>query len=339
MDTFGSDQRALFETRAMALYEHTVTHAGLRPSDPRIAKDGSDHEAFELLTALGLLSLDPATGHYLAVDPAAVQSRVVAPMGQQGAELLAESGHWARAFGSLASTWRRFPQATEGPVTELRGDAIESFLVAAVADAEIEILTAQPQAKRRASRLPAALVRDLKALERGVKLRTLYQHSSRRSAVTHKYVRSVSARGAEVRTLDEFFNRLIVIDRKVAVIPSHLGVEVAVVVREPSVVAYLVDMFERTFERARPYANKEPRMMKDIAREQRAITIRMLIEGYPDPKSAQRLGVSPRTYAGYIADLKEDYDAQSRFQLGYLMGQQGISGNEPLEDDSSTALG
>ena len=50
------------------------------------------------------------------------------------------------------------------------------------------------------------------------------------------------------------------------------------------------------------------------------MTIRMLIEGHADPVSAKRLGVSPRTYAGYVADLKEEYEAETRFQLGYTMG-------------------
>jgi hypothetical protein len=333
MSNFGPTQRNLFETKAMALYEHTVTHAGLRPSDPRIAADGPDKSAFDLLMELGLLALDATTGSYLAVDPSAVQSRVVSPMGQEGAQLLAESAHWARAFGSIAHTWRRFPQATPGPFTELRGDAIESFLTATIGEAEQELLTAQPQTGRDAASLASATIRDTQAIERGVKMRILYQHSARRSAMTHKYVRKVAAGGAQVRTLDEFFNRLIVVDRKVAVIPSHVGASVAVAVREPSIVAYLVDMFDRAFARARPYSNTEPRVMKDIAREQRAITIRMLIEGHPDPTSSLRLGVSQRTYASYISDLKTEYDAQSRFQLGYKMGQLGISGHEPAADE------
>ena len=58
------------------------------------------------------------------------------------------------------------------------------------------------------------------------------------------------------------------------------------------------------------------------------MTMRMLIEGHSDPVSAKRLGVSPRTYAGYVADLKAEYDAETRFQLGYTMGRMGISGQE-----------
>jgi hypothetical protein len=32
-----------------------------------------------------------------------------------------------------------------------------------------------------------------------------------------------------------------------------------------------------------------------------------------------------------VADLKEEYEADTRFQLGYTMGSLGISGNEPHE--------
>ena len=169
-------------------------------------------------------------------------------------------------------------------------------------------------------------------LERGTKMRTLYQHSARRSQMTHKYVAAVTARGAEVRTLDEFFNRMIVIDRRVAVVPNGDQLTVAVVIREPAIVAYLVDVFERAWERGRPFANRERTMMAEIAAEQRAMTIRMLIEGHSDPVSAKRLGVSPRTYAGYVADLKAEYEAETRFQLGYTMGTRGISGTENTPD-------
>jgi hypothetical protein len=45
------------------------------------------------------------------------------------------------------------------------------------------------------------------------------------------------------------------------------------------------------------------------------------VEGHSDPASAKRLGVSTRTYAGYIAALKEEHGVETRFQLGYSMGQ------------------
>jgi hypothetical protein len=81
-------------------------------------------------------------------------------------------------------------------------------------------------------------------------------------------------------------------------------------------------MFERSWERARPFASHEAHALRSIASDVRAMTIRMLVEGHSDPASAKRLGVSTRTYAGYIAALKEEYGVQTRFQLGHAMGAQ-----------------
>ena len=98
----------------------------------------------------------------------------------------------------------------------------------------------------------------------------------------------------------------------------------ALVIREPTIVAYLVDVFMRSWERARPFTSQEASVVKHIADEQRAMTMRMLIEGHSDPVSAKRLGVSPRTYAGYVADLKDEFDAETRFQVGYSLGRLGL---------------
>ena len=111
------------------------------------------------------------------------------------------------------------------------------------------------------------------------------------------------------------------------------GLATAVAVREPSVVAYLVDVFERSWERGRAFTNRESTIVRDIAAEQRAMTIRMLIEGRADPVGAKRLGVSPRTYAAYVADLKNEFEVETRFQLGYEMGRAGVDGQETTADE------
>ena len=333
MPGYGPDERALFEDDATKLYEEICAKGGIAASDYRIAEDGELRKAFDLLVEMGLVMFDSELEGYAPEDPTSVQSRVVSPLSQEAARLLSESSQWSSAFSSLSQTWRRAPQSsTRGPFTYLRDSAIDSYLEQIVAECEEETLTAQPQAGRDPRFLAMAALRDIEMLERGVKMRTLYQHSARRSSVTHKYVAAVTSRGAEVRTLDEFFNRMIVIDRRVAVIPNQEDLSVAVAIREPAVVAYLVDIFERSWERARAFTNRETSLMKDIAAEQRAMTMRMLIEGHSDPVSAKRLGVSPRTYAGYVAELKTEYDAETRFQLGYTMGRMGVSGHE-AEDE------
>ena len=333
----GQHERSVFEEQSTPLYEEIVTSGGLSAADKRIVKGGELHEAFTILTEVGLVVKSEDGTQWRAVDPAAVQAQVVAPLGQQGAELIAESAHWAQAFGTLSHAWRRSPSAVGGPFAEIRGEAtIRNFLDSLVNDAEEELLTAQPQDRRGVKQLGEVTAREIATLKRGVKMRTLYQHAARRGTDTRRYVAAVTAAGAEVRTLDEFFNRLIVVDRRVAIIPSHQSLAVAMVISEPSMVLYLVDMFERHWERARPFTSSETSLMRDIAAEQRAMTIRMLLEGRADPAGAKRLGVSPRTYAGYVADLKNEFEVETRFQLGYEMGKRGISGRETDEPGAAT---
>ena len=333
MAEHGPGDRDLFESASSTLYDEIVTAGGISATDARISEGSAQRPAFDLLVELGLVQLEKATQTWQPEDPSSIQSRVVSPLSQEGTRLLEESSQWARAFGGLSQSWRRSPMSqSRGPFTYLHSEAIGPFLTGLVSEAEVEMLTAQPQAGRDAQTLAGAALRDTAMLERGCKMRTLYQHSARRSSVTHKYVAAVTARGAEVRTLDEFFNRMIVVDQRVAVIPGDT-LSVAIAVREPSVVAYLVDVFERAWERGRPFTNKETSMMREIAVEQRAMTIRMLIEGHADPVSAKRLGVSPRTYAGYVAELKTEFEAETRFQLGYRMGTLGVSGHEAEAGD------
>ncbi len=326
---YGPDDRALFESDAARLYDDIVFAEGILAADPRIAPGGSERAAHDLLVRLGLLHLDPSTDTWLPADPSGAHAQVVAPMSHEAGKLLDESSQWARAFGTLNQSWRRSALAQgqgQGPFTYVRELAIAPYLSSLIAEAEVELITAQPQSGRDAQSVAAAVLRDTAALERGLAMRTLYQHSARRSTFTQQYVAEVTPRGAEVRTLDEFFNRMIIVDRRVAVIPGSADNKIAVAVSEPSIVAFLVDMFERAWERARPFSNRDASSMKSIAVEQRAMTIRMLVEGHSDPVSAKRLGVSPRTYAGYIADLKAEYEAATRFQLGHAMGEAGVTG-------------
>lgn len=333
---FTAADRALFEAESLPLFETIVAARGISDDDERIAAEAPHRPAFDLLVRLGLVRHDEEKHAWVPEDPVAVQSRVVSPMSLEGTRLLDESSRWARNFLQATQAWRRSASTEDrGPFTYLHGYSIDPYLEGLVAECEVEILTAQPQTGRATgSSLVRAIRSDTEAIQRGVRIRTLYQHSARRSRATREYVAAVTPRGAEVRTLDEFFNRMIVFDRRVAVIPSPQDLKVAVAVREPSVVAYLIDVFERSWERARPFTSRESKVLKDIAAEQRAMTMRMLIEGHSDPVSAKRLGVSPRTYAGYVADLKEEFDVETRFQLGYAVGRRGITGrDEDLRED------
>ena len=242
--SYGPSERHLLETAARELYAEAVTLGGLPADDVRLAEGADAREALVLLLDVGLLRRSGDEGLLQPVDPASVQSQVVVPLGARGAELLTESARWADAFSELGQLYRTSPVAAVSPITEIHGlDNINSFIHAAVNDSRTELLTAQPHGRRPANTLAEAENRDVKALDRGVRMRTLYQHSARHSPATREYVADIVSRGADVRTLDEFFRRLIVVDRQVAVVPASDNHHVAIAIHDKSLIAYLVDIF------------------------------------------------------------------------------------------------
>ena len=318
----GTDRRALLNGPAGELFREVVAGGVLPDDDRRLAEDHPDRGTIAVLIDLGLLRHDRQLKGWVAVDPATVQSGVVAPLGRQVVELLDESAAWADAFSSLGQSFRRTPQGGT-PLTEIRGlTAINRFLESAVDDAQEELLTAQPAGPRRVQALEMAVDRDMRALARGVEMRTLYQHTARRSKSMQVYVDLMREHGAQVRTLDEFFNRLIIIDRRLALIPGETN-ETAVAIHDQYLVSYLADVFERSWERGRDYEGTTRTSESAIASEVRNLTVRMLTEGHSDSASAKRVGVSTRTYATYVAALKEEFGVDTRFQLGLAMGTKG----------------
>ena len=334
--SYGVEDRRLLRSAAATLYAEAVARGSLDCVDSRLELGTRLRPALELLVDIGLLRVDEMGARMYPVDPTAVQAQVVVPLGVQGAELITESARWAETFNDLGQVFRTSPHAAVTSITEIHGlDNINAFIHAAVNDSREELLTAQPDGRRPADTLAVAKYRDVKALERGVRMRTLYQHSARHSPATREYAAEVATRGGEVRTLDEFFRRLIVVDRQVALVPATETNRVAVAIHDKSVIAYLVDVFDRSWERAQRFDLGGGRAERSIAADVRAMTVRLLVEGHSDSASAKRLGVSTRTYAGYIAALKEEYGARTRFQLGFAMGAEPQSTLREPADGSS----
>ena len=315
----GRAERELLDGLGGQLYTEAVERGWLEADDPRFPPDGELTDARDRLVELGLLRWDDTAGRHLPVDPTATSDRIVVPMAQQGSALLRESAEWHSSLGRLVQVWRQGTMGTGGATQIHSLDAINAFIDAQLLHCHTEVLTAQPYGRRTAETLAEAEPRDRQALERGVVMRTLYQHSARQSPTTREHVAEVTKLGAEVRTLDEFFDRLIVFDRHTALIPGSGTQSVAVAITDSSIVAYLGDIFDRAWERGLPFTVESMSVTRTVADDVRAMALRMLVEGHSDAASAKRMGVSVRTYASYIAALKQEYGVQTRFQLAWAM--------------------
>ncbi|WP_217250806.1 helix-turn-helix transcriptional regulator [Streptomyces sp. AC602_WCS936] len=235
----------------------------------------------------------------------------------------------ADAFEPLMRLDRRDVGAEEASPLKLLGskERAGQAITEAMAEGKNQLLAIQPHNGIAAPPFPyheAAMKRDQAFLDRGGRVRALYQHTVRHAPlVIGRYER---LRGdVEARTLDQVTERLIIIDHTVAFIPASADRSLALEVRHPALVAFFITTFDRLWHLAtpmHPQAVQQP-TLNGITPRQRAIAA-LLIEGHTDNVIAERLGMNVRTARVHIAKLAATLGSESRAQLGYLIGRSGI---------------
>ncbi|MEU0967285.1 helix-turn-helix transcriptional regulator [Streptomyces sp. NPDC005917] len=209
---------------------------------------------------------------------------------------------------------------------------INQAITDAMAEASREVLGIQSHAgltgARGRSAAATARDRDQAILDRGARIRALYQHTLRH--VPSVYGGFEQLRGdIEVRGLDELPDRLFVIDRAIAFLPAADDGSLALEVRHPALITYFVTAFDRLWRLATPiYPDLEHRpTVNGVTPRQHAIAA-LLVEGHTDAVIAERLGMNIRTARDHIAKLAATLGSDSRAQLGYLIGRSGILDQE-----------
>ncbi|EKX69133.1 helix-turn-helix transcriptional regulator [Streptomyces ipomoeae] len=278
------------------------------------------------LLEFALLHPDPDDANWLRpVPPAVALAQRLHPLEREIQDRRRQSVELADAFDPFIAISTQ-SQASIHAITVLEGfDRINAALNSATAECHTEMLTIQPGGGRPADALMQALERDRPLTDRGVSIRTLYQHTARHSQGTLAYVDMMSSGKVQVRTLEELIERLIIFDRTVAFIPASDDRRVALELRHPGLVAYLRKVFEQLWQRAVPLTEEVPYDVSSdgITGIQRSIA-KLLIEGHVDEAIARRLGMNVRTCRAHIAKLATALGSGSRAQLGYLIAQSGI---------------
>ncbi|WP_309235292.1 LuxR C-terminal-related transcriptional regulator [Streptomyces sp. TRM64462] len=272
------------------------------------------------------------------IPPALVANTLLTPM-EETIE------HTQRALVSARTTVHQVEEvyravASDSGVRVIRGtDLIRATLASVVGSCQEELLTAQPGGGRSPEILSRALPRELSLLEGGIRQRTIYQHTVRSHGPTLAYMERVSAAGAEVRTLDEVFDRLIVCDRKIAFVPDPAEErrDCALAIEHPGLIRYLIGIFDHAWERAVPvdYAPSAHRPSL-LANETRRAILQLMVNGYTDETIAGRLGMSTRTVATHIRKASEMLGSRSRAQLAYLIAKAALLDDETAPPATAT---
>ncbi|MFJ4185962.1 LuxR C-terminal-related transcriptional regulator [Kitasatospora sp. NPDC089509] len=281
----------------------------------------ADRAALDRLVELGLLVQQSVDDSYSAVDPRSVAERIRADIRRTGARLLAEADRIPDQLRDLTLAYDTAPRREpgHGGTRIITGKAeIRHQVEQLTQEFPGENLAAQPGAARDAGQLAESLVRTRRFLERGGTIRCLFERDARADAPSVSYAAAASRLGCAIRALDGPFKRFLVFDRAVAVIPADPGLNSAAVVDDPATVAFIVDAFEQLWCRSEvvDWASLADGPPVSAVHEQVG---RLLAKGLTQRSIAARLNLSERTVAGHIARLRELYDAETLFQLGWQM--------------------
>uniref|UniRef100_UPI003F684E97 helix-turn-helix transcriptional regulator n=1 Tax=Streptomyces polyasparticus TaxID=2767826 RepID=UPI003F684E97 len=286
----------------------------------------ADVETAPCLVELGFLHPDPDDSRWLRpVMPFTALAQRLHPLERE----ISERRRLATELTDVFTPFMAISAQATGPthaITVLEGvELINGSLNRATAECRSEMLTVQPSGRRRADILVKALERDKSLVERGVRVRTIYQHTARHSAEILGYVDRIANTKVEIRTIDELAERLIICDETVAFIPASDDRQIALELRHPGLVRYLIKVFELIWGRAVPLQAAAPyeTALDGITEIQHSIA-KLLVEGHVDEAIARRLGMNVRTCRGHIAKLSSILGSGSRAQLGYLIAQSGI---------------
>ncbi|WP_217214014.1 helix-turn-helix domain-containing protein [Streptomyces sp. AC550_RSS872] len=275
--------------------------------------------ALDRLTQLSLLH-EAADHRFVPASPEAVLSplllRKEAELDEQRARLSQERV----ALAALSSEYAALAACrADSGVERLEDvDAVRVRLIELEHQARVEVCAFMPGGALSAAALKAGRPLTKQSLARGVEMRTVYLDSVRNDPVTVEYATWVVSRGGEIRTAPTLPMRMILSDHSAAVIPIHAddSRQGALLIRYPSMVRALVELFDIVWASAVPLGAGPQNAPEDAPTIREAALLRMLADGLTDEGIARKMGVSLRTVRRNTADLQKRLGVQSRFQAG-----------------------
>ncbi|MCP9985356.1 helix-turn-helix transcriptional regulator [Streptomyces sudanensis] len=332
-DTLGAEE--------VAVYRWLALHGRLDPV--RIAEEtgsceGAVSNAVDHLIRIGLVRRDGEGDDRLrAVDPHLVASVATAPVERAIAEQQARLRVFSDQFAQLAFDYKKGRHGSLADLETIPGlTQVRAALNRAAEQCREDMVTVQPGGTRSPEVLQDASLRDSRMLARGVRLRTLYHHTARFNSPSQAYVATMSALGGEYRTAHQLVGRVIVFDRELAFMTSRDDGPGAVVVRDPSVVHFLYELFEQMWSQAQPFSDAAADGLEAVAKDLDRTILWLLAAGLKDEAIARRLGMSLRTTRKHIADIMQVLGAQSRFQAGVAVAARGLLNGDGEPDARPT---
>lgn len=169
---------------------------------------------------------------------------------------------------------------------------------------------------------------DLRCLRRGVRIRSVVARTALEDPATAAHLRELAAHGAAIRVTSDTTERLLVYDRRTALVPldprdPSRGVLLA---QRSGLVSNIVALFEKIWDQCVDLARADDEgggpADAALSGAERRVLVSMCTVG-KDEAGARELGVSVRTYRRHVAELIQMLGASSRAQAALLARERG----------------
>ncbi|MER7759590.1 helix-turn-helix transcriptional regulator [Streptomyces sp. NPDC097619] len=209
-------------------------------------------------------------------------------------------------------------------------EAVRDHLELLNSEVEEEFWTFAPGGPQTPDNMRSSRPLNLRLLDRGVRMRTVYVDSIRRDAPTMTHVRWLEEHGAHIRTAPTLPNRMIIFDRRTALVAADAGDTGAgaYIINGPGLITMLVSLFEHVWSGAAPIGDTPRPTPEGLTRAQQE-ALRLMAQGRTDESIASSLGVSVRTARRLANGVITTLEARSRFQAGVHAVQRGHLPTEP----------
>ncbi|MFG3338644.1 helix-turn-helix domain-containing protein [Glycomyces sp. NPDC048151] len=298
-------------TRMLGIDRSAVTNALETLARARLVETGSED-----------------TGGWRAVDP---RVGLLTLMDSQQAVLEAQQNQLAEARTEVTellldlNAHKDFAPLTIGVDRVIGVPAVRERIAQISQSCQIEVWSFNPGGPQTEAGLTAARTLSQETLDRGIDMRCVYLESAQNEELTRQHVQWIAEQGAQVRLAPSLPNRMLIVDRRIAVVPidnedSAYG---ALIISEPGLVANLVALYGCYWKSARPLGARKRRDENGLSKQD-LDAVRLWAQGHTDGSVARKLGVSERTVRRLHDRLTAYLGSSSRFQTGALAVTEGL---------------
>ncbi|MCL1799866.1 MAG: helix-turn-helix transcriptional regulator [Promicromonosporaceae bacterium] len=310
---------------AERLYIQLFKHPSGDSQDLQILSQMSATEVADNLTVLRALgiAMDAAVG--VQVVSPAVATQILLEQQEAGLAHLQALIKRSQIAASKFVLEHQFDFKSDSNERIFGRDLVFSRIAQLAQETVVRMDTFAPGGNYPTENIEASHRADSEMFKRNVKSRAIYVEACLTFPHVVAHLEWLIAHKAEVRITPELPVRMIISDRKTAILPLDISnaMNGIVVVQDAGTVQALCALFDSKWQQSAEYGLSAPRATEDLS-ERDLVVLRLLAEALTDKQLAKRIGVKERTAQSAVETVRRKLGARNRFELGAIAAKEGL---------------